>query len=221
AAQEGRPPGLDAVGRRAEAARDRPRTAARSQAGADRRAVDRPVADDGPGDRQERARDVGFRHRARARPDADVRPRLGAARRPARQPALPRRHDRAAQGDRLMPRRFLLGLIGESITQSLAPTLHEDALAAAGAAGHYHLMDLAELGPRASLERLVAAVRAAGFAGVNVTHPVKEAVIPLLDAVDPEAREIGAVNTVVVGADGRLTGHNTDRSGFRRAFAAA
>src|SRR5262245_43355775 len=118
-----------------------------------------------------------------------------------------------------MPRRVLLGLIGENIGQSLAPTLHEDALAAAGLAGHYHLMDLAGLGKRATLERLVDAVRAAGFAGVNVTHPVKEWVIKLLDEVDPEARAIGAVNTVVVGPDGRLTGHNTDRSGFRRAFA--
>ena len=119
-----------------------------------------------------------------------------------------------------MTRRVLLGLIGENIMQSLAPTLHERALRAAGLEGHYHLMDFAELGPRASLSGLVAAVRVAGFAGVNVTFPVKEAVIELLDEVTPEAREIGAVNTIVVERDGRLTGHNTDRSGFRRGFEA-
>jgi shikimate dehydrogenase len=77
-------------------------------------------------------------------------------------------------------------------------------------------------GPRArTLPELFAAVRTAGFAGVNVTFPFKEAVIPLLDEVSPEAAEIGAVNTVVFDPAGRSTGHNTDRSGFRAAFMAA
>ncbi|WP_300299747.1 shikimate dehydrogenase [Ferrovibrio sp.] len=117
-----------------------------------------------------------------------------------------------------MQRRFLVGLIGANIGKSLSPALHEDAFAAAGAQGYYHLMDLQVLQGRATLESLLVAVRTAGFAGVNVTHPVKEAVLPLLDEVSPEAREIGAVNTVVIGRDGRTAGHNTDRTGFRRAF---
>jgi shikimate dehydrogenase len=83
--------------------------------------------------------------------------------------------------------------------------------------GHYHLMDVSSLHGR-SLEQLLAAVRAAGFAGVNVTFPFKEAVIPLLDALSTEAAEIGAVNTVVFDKDGKSTGHNTDRFGFRAAF---
>src|SRR5262249_42277589 len=65
---------------------------------------------------------------------------------------------------------------------------------------------------------LVAAVRAAGFAGLNVTYPCKEEVLPLLDEVMLEAREIGAVNTVTIAPDGRTLGHNTDRIGFRRGF---
>ena len=113
--------------------------------------------------------------------------------------------------------RKLVGLIGANIGGSLSPALHEDAFAAAGMVGHYHLMDVDVL-PGRGLEGLLAAVRTAGFAGVNVTYPFKEAVIPLLDAVSPEAREIGAVNTVVIDGAGRTTGHNTDRSGFRRAF---
>ena len=64
----------------------------------------------------------------------------------------------------------------------------------------------------------MAAARTAGFAGVNITHPFKEAVIPLLDAVSTEATEIGAVNTVVFDKSGRTTGHNTDCSGFRQAL---
>ncbi len=116
-----------------------------------------------------------------------------------------------------MTPRKLVGLIGSNIGGSLSPALHEDAFAAAGMVGHYHLMDVDAL-PGRRLNDLLTAARMAGFAGVNVTFPFKEAVIPLLDTVSPEAREIGAVNTVVIDADGRTTGHNTDRSGFRRAF---
>jgi len=116
-----------------------------------------------------------------------------------------------------MTARRLVGLIGANIGQSLSPALHEDAFAAHGMVGHYHLMDVDAL-PGRGLPDLLAAACTAGFAGVNITHPFKEAVIPLLDRVSPEAAEIGAVNTVVIDAAGRTAGHNTDRSGFRRAF---
>src|ERR1041384_1950551 len=114
--------------------------------------------------------------------------------------------------------RILVGLIGANIQQSLSPALHEDAFAAIGMTGHYHLMDVDTL-PGRTLPELLASARIAGFAGVNVTFPFQEAVVPLLDAVSDEARQIGAVNTVVIEADGRTTGHNTDRSGFRAALA--
>ena len=71
---------------------------------------------------------------------------------------------------------------------------------------------------RQTLRALLDGVRRLGFAGVNVTFPYKEAVIPLLDELSPGARTIGAVNTVVV-RDGRLIGHNTDTTGFARAIA--
>src|SRR5215831_5757376 len=116
-----------------------------------------------------------------------------------------------------MNRRMLVGLIGRNIGGSLAPALHEDAFAAAGTVGHYHLMDVSVLGGR-TLEQLFAAARTAGFAGLNITFPFKEAVIPLLDRLSPEAAEIGAVNTVVFDGGGHATGYNTDRSGFRAAF---
>jgi len=112
---------------------------------------------------------------------------------------------------------MLVGLIGRNIGGSLAPALHEDAFAAAGTVGHYHLMDVSVLGGR-TLEQLFAAARTAGFAGLNITFPFKEAVIPLLDRLSPEAAEIGAVNTVVFDGGGHATGYNTDRSGFRAAF---
>jgi quinate/shikimate dehydrogenase (NAD+) len=114
-------------------------------------------------------------------------------------------------------RRTLVGLIGANIMGSLSPALHEDAFAAAGIRGHYHLMDLDRL-PARRLEDLLAAVKTAGFAGVNVTFPCKQAVMGLLDEVSVEARQIGAVNTVTITPQGYTAGHNTDRGGFRRNF---
>jgi shikimate dehydrogenase len=111
----------------------------------------------------------------------------------------------------------LVGLIGRNILRSLSPALQEDAFAAADLRGFYHLMDLDVLTDR-DLPDLIAAIRAAGFAGVNVTYPCKEAVLPLLDGISAEARQIGAVNTITIGRDGRTLGHNTDRIGFRRSF---
>jgi quinate/shikimate dehydrogenase (NAD+) len=114
--------------------------------------------------------------------------------------------------------RCLIGLIGCNILKSLSPALHEDAFAAAGIKGHYHLMDLDVLGDRTDFAHLFEAVRIGDLAGTNVTHPFKEAVIALLDDMSEEAKQIGAVNTVVVGRDGRTHGYNTDRVGFRRSF---
>lgn len=117
-----------------------------------------------------------------------------------------------------MSKRVLVGLIGANIGGSLSPAVHEDAFRALGWTGHYHLMDVDVLHGR-SLADLLNAAQTTGFAGVNITFPFKEQVIGLLDALSPEASQIGAVNTVVFGKDGRATGHNTDRTGFRRAFA--
>lgn len=115
-------------------------------------------------------------------------------------------------------RRMLLGLIGANIQGSLSPALFADALMAAGIDGYYHLLDVDRL-PRRPLPELFAAVKAAGFAGANVTFPFKQEIMPLLDAVDPQAAQVGAVNTAAIAADGRTTGYNFDRPGWRNSFA--
>ena len=117
----------------------------------------------------------------------------------------------------MVNRQALIGLIGANIMKSLAPALHIDAFKAAGITGHYHLMDV-DLLPGRSLESLLAAAKNVGFMGVNITFPFKQAVIPMLDELSPEARQTGAVNTVTIAAGGRTVGHNTDRSGFRLNF---
>jgi len=95
--------------------------------------------------------------------------------------------------------------------------MHERAAAALGLHCHYQLIEVAGAG-REELKMLLEGVRRLGFAGINVTFPYKEAVIDLLDDLAPGAALIGAVNTVVV-RDNRLTGHNTDTTGFARAIA--
>ncbi len=114
-------------------------------------------------------------------------------------------------------RKVLVGLIGANIMKSLSPALHADAFVAAGIDGYYHLMDVDRLKGR-TLPQLLDAAKAAGFAGTNVTFPFKQDVLALLDDVDREAAQIGAVNTVTIAEDGRTTGYNTDRRGFRRSF---
>jgi shikimate dehydrogenase len=121
-----------------------------------------------------------------------------------------------------MPDTLLCGLIGAGIQGSLAPVLQEEEARQHGIRMHYQLIDLedARRGPDA-LPALLEAARVMRFAGLNITYPCKQSVIPLLDALSDEAQAIGAVNTVVrEGA--RLVGHNTDGSGwswgFRRAL---
>jgi shikimate dehydrogenase len=126
----------------------------------------------------------------------------------------------AAREDRLAaPRSVLVGLIGSGIQASRTPAMHEREGAAQGVAYVYKTIDLDVLGlSAAALPELLNAARRFGFAGLNITHPCKQAVIPLLDDLSPDARALGAVNTVVFGRDGRAVGHNTDWSGFAEAF---
>jgi len=111
-------------------------------------------------------------------------------------------------------RKLLVGLIGAGIQRSLTPAMHEEEARHHGLRLHYQLIDLdqADAGVQA-LPTLIAAARTMGFAGLNITYPCKQAVMPLLDALDDEARAMGAVNTVVC-RDGRLEGHNTDGWGW-------
>ncbi len=119
-------------------------------------------------------------------------------------------------------RKLLLGLIGAGIQQSLTPAMQEEEARAQGLRLHYQLIDLdVTRSDAGALPTLLTAARTMGFAGLNITFPCKQAVIPLLDELSDEARAMGAVNTVVF-QGGRLIGHNTDGSGwtwgFRRAL---
>ena len=112
----------------------------------------------------------------------------------------------------------LVGLIGAGIEASRTPAMHEREGALQGLRYIYQRIDLRAL--KLGIEALPDLLRAAawtGFAGLNITHPAKQAVLPLLDELSDAARALGAVNTVVFEA-GRRIGHNTDWQGFAESF---
>jgi shikimate dehydrogenase len=116
--------------------------------------------------------------------------------------------------------KLLLGLIGAGIRRSRTPALQEREAAEHGLKCIYQLIDLERLNLSAeSLPDLLSAAERMGFAGLNITHPCKQAVLPLLTEISGDARALGAVNTVVF-RDGARLGHNTDWIAFREAMRA-
>lgn len=101
-------------------------------------------------------------------------------------------------------------VIGWPISHSKSPVIHSFWLEALGIDGHYARFPIAPEG----LHTAIRALPALGVRGVNVTIPHKQAVMDALDEISPAAKAIGAVNTVVVTAEGRLVGYNTDVTGF-------
>lgn len=93
------------------------------------------------------------------------------------------------------------GLIGEHLTHSFSKVIHEQI-------GDY-VYEIKEIEP----QNVDAFMRARDFCAINVTIPYKETVIPYLDYIDPSAKKIGAVNTVV-NKNGKLYGYNTDYFGM-------
>ncbi len=113
---------------------------------------------------------------------------------------------------------LLAGLIGAGIQASRAPALHEREGAEQGLRYVYKLIDLDRLGlGAAALPELLTAAERLAFTGLNITHPCKVSILPLLTDLSEDARTLGAVNTVLL-RDGRRVGHNTDWWGFAESF---
>ena len=113
---------------------------------------------------------------------------------------------------------ILAGLIGAGIQASRTPALHEHEGDAQGLRYLYRLIDLDQLKLDSNaLPDLLMAAERMNFTGLNITFPCKQAILPPPDELSPEARGIGAVNTVVL-KDGKRIGHNTDCLGFAEGF---
>ncbi|AZG48426.1 shikimate dehydrogenase [Gordonia insulae] len=109
-------------------------------------------------------------------------------------------------------------LVGQGISHSLTPPMHEREAAAHGLHHSYLVLDVPPAdAPTFDLGAVLDRAQAIGMRGLNVTHPFKQRVLDLLDELSPGAERLGAVNTVVFD-DGRRIGHNTDWSGFARNF---
>lgn len=109
--------------------------------------------------------------------------------------------------------RARLALLAHPAGHSVSPAMQQAALDALGLRATYEALDV----PPDALAAAVAALRSEPWWGANVSVPHKEAVVPLLDALRPTARRLGAVNTIVREGD-RLVGENTDLAGFARAL---
>ena len=114
----------------------------------------------------------------------------------------------------MMPR---AGVIGWPVGHSLSPKIHRFWLAELGIRGRYEAVVV----PPDWLEDTIDRFRVGGWRGFNVTVPHKETIIPLLDRLNPVAKAIGAVNTVVAIGDGVFEGRNSDAPGFMASLRAA
>jgi len=113
----------------------------------------------------------------------------------------------------------LVGLIGAGIQASRAPALHEREGVEQGIRYVYKLIDLDRLAlGQDALPELLNVAERLGFAGLNITHPCKQSILPLLTDLSEDARELGAVNTVLFRDGNRRVGHNTDWWGFAESF---
>jgi len=104
----------------------------------------------------------------------------------------------------------LAGVIGSPIAHSKSPRLHQHWLKRYGIRGHYIPMEVAQ----ADLRDVLAVLPRMGFVGINVTIPHKETILGLAGLVSDRAALIGAANTLIFRADGKIHADNTDGVGF-------
>ncbi len=109
----------------------------------------------------------------------------------------------------------LIGLLGNPLGHSFSPAMHNNAFQSLGLNFFYLPIEVTA----EDLSTVTAGIARMNFAGYNITVPHKIRIMDCLDAIDPLAQAIGAVNTVIL-EDGRATGYNTDGEGFVRSLEA-
>ena len=112
---------------------------------------------------------------------------------------------------RITGRTRLAGIMGWPVAHSRSPALHNFWIEENGVDAAYLPLPVRP----EQLEQALRALPVIGFRGCNLTIPHKQLALAVVDRVEPLARRIGAVNTVVVAPDGKLIAWNTDAFGFR------
>ena len=110
----------------------------------------------------------------------------------------------------------LYGLLGNPVSHSLSPFIHNEGFRRLSINARY----MAFLVKEEELESTLFALRKMGVGGLNLTMPLKEAVLPLCDSLSKEAKLSSSVNTLVFSENGKMTGCSTDGIGFFRALEA-
>ena len=108
----------------------------------------------------------------------------------------------------------LYGLLGNPVSHSLSPFIHNEGFRLLSLNARYLAFRVGEK----DLEGTLSALRKMGVGGLNLTMPLKEAVLPLCDSLSKEARLSSSVNTLVFSENGKMTGCSTDGIGFFRAL---
>jgi len=107
-----------------------------------------------------------------------------------------------------------LGLLGHPLSHALSPVLQSAALQYSGIAGEYNLFDIKPENLAAEVKEMLTC----GINGFNITIPYKQSIYKMVNTLTEDAKQVGAVNTVKVGMNNRLFGHNTDVIGFKLAL---
>lgn len=115
--------------------------------------------------------------------------------------------------DRIDGHTILIGLMATPIRHSMSPTMHNTSFVKLGLNYAYLAFEVGNN----ELPDAIQSIRALGMRGSNISMPNKQKVIPLLDKLDPVAKMVGAVNTIV-NDDGILTGYTTDGTGFMKSL---
>ena len=110
----------------------------------------------------------------------------------------------------------LYGLLGNPVSHSLSPFIHNEGFRRLSLNARYLAFSVKE----EDLESTLSALRKMGVGGLNLTMPLKEAVLPLCDSLSKEARLSSSINTLVFSENGKMTGCSTDGIGFFRALEA-
>lgn len=102
-------------------------------------------------------------------------------------------------------------LLGSNISKSVSPAFQNRAFEKTGFSASYELLEI----PRGKFDTVMKRIqREDDILGFNITAPYKEQVLPYISKLDPQSRAIGAVNTVKISRNGKMTGYNTDVDGI-------
>lgn len=102
------------------------------------------------------------------------------------------------------------GLLGEKLSHSLSPELHQDIFEKLNISGNYKLFEV----EKDNVSNFINDLKTSNIKGINVTIPYKKIAVKYLDELSIEAKKIGAINTIY-NKNGRLIGYNTDYYGFK------